>query len=165
MHTEPAVSPGSYKRHRVPAESISHSVWLCHRFGLSLRDVQELMAERRLAVPHETVHQWCRKVGPAYAPAVRRRRPRPGDTWHVDEVQRKRNGRRSWLWRAVDQDGMGLDILVQERRNRTAAETCLRRVVDGCGVPPRVVVTDTRASYPPPSAGCCLGSSTGATSA
>jgi len=124
-------------------------VWLYHRFGVSLRDVQELLAERGVAVTYETIHQWCRKFGPAYAHALRRRRARPGDKWHVDEVQLKMNGRRYWLWRAVDQDGLVLDILVQERRDRTAAETFLRRVLDGCGAPPRVVITDKLASYPP----------------
>jgi putative transposase len=124
-------------------------VWLYHRFGLSLRDVQELLAERGVAVTYETIHQWCRKFGPAYAQAVRRRRPRPGDKWHVDEVQLKMNGRRYWLWRAVDQEGVVLDILVQERRNCTAAERFLRQVLDGCGAQPRVVITDKLASYPP----------------
>jgi putative transposase len=124
-------------------------VWLYHRFGLSLRDVQDLMAERGVAVSYETVRQWCRKFGPAYAQALRRRRPRPGDKWHLDEVQLKMNGRRYWLWRAVDQDGMVLDILVQERRNQQAAEAFLRRLADGCGYQLRVVITDKLASYPP----------------
>jgi putative transposase len=142
----PAVS---YKRHRFPAKVIVHCVWLYHRFGLSLRDVQELTAQRGVAVTYETIHQWCRKFGPAFAAGLKRRRPRPGDKWHVDEVRLKMNRRRYWLWRAVDQEGMVLDILVQERRNRKAAEAFLRRVVDGCGCRPRVVVTDKLASYPP----------------
>ena len=149
MHTAPAIPPVSYKRHRFPAEVISHCVWLYHRFGLSLRDVQELMAERGVAVTYETVHQWCRKFGSMFAAGLRRRRPRPGDKWHVDEVQLKINGRRYWLWRAVDQDGMVLDILGQARRNRQAAERFLRRVLEGCGPAPRVIVTDKLASYPP----------------
>lgn len=94
MYADSAVTPVSYKRHRFPAEIISHCVWLYHRFGVSLRDVQELMAERGVAVTYETVHQWYRKFGPAYAQALRRRRPRPGDKWHVDEVQLKMNGLR-----------------------------------------------------------------------
>jgi putative transposase len=149
VHTDPAVPPVSYKPHRFPAEVISHGVWLYHRFGVRLRDVQELLAERGVAVTYESIHQWCRTVGPTFAAELRRRRPRPGDKWHVDEVQRKMHGRRYWLWRAVDQDGLVLDILVQERRNRTAAERFLRRVVEGCGTRPRVVVTDKLASYPP----------------
>jgi putative transposase len=111
----------TYKRHRFPAAIISHCVWLYHRFGLSLRDVQELMAARGVAVTYETVHQWCRKVGPAFAQALRRRRPPPGDKWHIDEVRLKMNGRRYWLWRAVDQGGTVLDILVQARRSGSCA--------------------------------------------
>ena len=113
--------------------------------------MQELLAERGVAVTYETIHQWCRTFGPTFAAALRRRRPRPGDKWHVDEVQLTMNGRRSWLWRAVDQDGMVLAILVQTRRNQNAAATFLRRVLAGCGTPPRVVSTDTLASYPPAS--------------
>jgi putative transposase len=139
----------SYKRHRFPAEIISQCVWLSHRFGLSLRDVEELLAERGVTLTYETIRLWCRKFGPVFAAGLTRRRPRPADKWHVDDVQLKVNGRRYWLWRAVDQEGMVLDILVQARRNRQAAERFLRRVVDGCGTRPRVVVTDKLASYPP----------------
>ena len=154
MHPPSTPLAISYKRHRFPAEIICHGVWLYHRFGLSLRDVQELLAERGIAVTHETIHQWCRRFGPAHAKALRRRRPRPGDKWHVDEVQLKINGQRHWLWRAVDQQGLVLDILVQARRNRKAAERFLRRVLDGCGSRPRVVVTDKLASYPRPGHKC-----------
>jgi putative transposase len=141
--------PSLYKRHRFPGEIISHAVWLYFRFLLSYRDVEELLAERGIAVSYETVRRWCRKFGPTFADGVRRRRPRPGDKWHLDEVQLKINGQRHWLWRAVDQDGVVLDILVQRRRNQEAAETFLRRVVAGCGYEPRVVITDKLASYPP----------------
>ena len=144
-----AVPPVSYKRHRFPAEVISYCVWLYHRFGVSLRDVQELMAERGVAVTYGTVHQGRRTLGPVFAAGLRRRRPMPGDTWHVDEVQLKINGRRHWLWRAVDQDGLVLDIVVQARRNQEAAEAFLRRVLRGCGRAPRVIVTDKLASSPP----------------
>src|SRR5919197_1556797 len=150
MHPAPTPPPISYKRHRFPAEIISHCVWLYHRFGLSLRDVEELLAERGVAVTYEAIRLWCRKFGPLFAAGVRRRRPRPGDKWHLDEVQLKINGHKHWLWRAVDQEGMVLDILVQRRRNRQAAETFLRRVLDGCGNRrPRVIITDKLASYPP----------------
>src|SRR5215213_8216829 len=138
-----------YKRHRFPGEIISHAVWLYYRFLLSYRDVEELLAERGITVSYETVRRWCRKFGQTFANGLRRRRPRLGDKWHVDEVQLKINGKKHWLWRAVDQDGVVLDILVQERRNQKAAEAFLRRVVDGCGYQPRVVVTDKLASYPP----------------
>jgi putative transposase len=138
-----------YKRHRFPGELISHAVWLYYRFLLSYRDVEELLAERGIAVSYETVRRWCQKFGAAYADGVRRRRPRPGDKGHLDEVQLKSNGRRYGLWRAVDQEGMVLDILVQARRNQEAAEAFLRRLIDGCGYQPRVVVTDKLASSPP----------------
>lgn len=148
IDTPPAATV-SYKRHRFPSEIISHCVWLYHRFGLSLREVEELLAERGVAVTYEAIRLWCRKFGPVFAAGLQRRRPRPGDKWHLDEVQLKINGRKHWLWRAVDQDGLVLDILVQARRNRQAAETFLRRVLAGCGAPPRVVITDKLASYPP----------------
>ena len=138
-----------YRRHRFPGELISHAVWLYYRFLLSYRDVEELLAERGIAVSYETIRRWSRKFGQRFADGVRRRRPRPGDKWHVDELQLKINGRKHWLWRAVDQDGIVLDILVQSRRNQEAAETFFRRVVDGHGYQPRVVITDKLASYPP----------------
>jgi putative transposase len=138
-----------YKRHRFPGEIISHAVWLSYRFLLSYRDVEELLAERGIAVSYETIRRWCRKFGPTFADGLRRRRPRPGDKWHVDEVQVKINGRKHWLWRAVDQEGIVLDILVQPRRNQEAAAAFLRRVVEGNGYQPRVVITDKLASSPP----------------
>src|SRR5262249_57720937 len=116
-----------------PGEIISHAVWLYYRFLLSYRDVQELLAERGIAVSYETIRRWCRKFGPTFADGVRRRRPRPGDKWHLDEVQLKINGRRHWLWRAVGQEGGGVGILVQERRNRAAAGAFLRRLGAGGG--------------------------------
>ena len=106
-----------YKRHRFPGEIISHAVWLYYHFLLSDRDVEELLAERGIAVRYETIRRWCRTFGQCFADGVRRRRPRPGDKWHCDEVQLKSNGHKHWLWRAVDQEGVVLDILVQARRN------------------------------------------------
>ena len=138
-----------YQRHRFPGEIISQAVWLYFRFLLSYRDVEELLAERGISVSYETVRRWCRKFGQTFADGVRRRRPRPGDKWHLDEVQLKINGKKHWLWRAVDQEGIVLDILVQARRNQEAAEAFLRCVVEGCGYQPRVVITDKLASYPP----------------
>ena len=91
-----------YTRHRFSGEVISHAVWLYFRFLLSYRDVEELLAERGIAVSYETVRRWCRKFGQPFADGVRRRRPRPGDKWHIDEVQLRINGRKHWLWRAVD---------------------------------------------------------------
>ncbi len=138
-----------YKRHRFPGEVISHAVWLYYRFLLSYRDVEELLAERGIVVSYETIRRWCHKFGQTYADGLRRRRPRPGDKWHIDEVQLKINGRKHWLWRAVDQQGMVLDILVQQRLNPEAAVAFLRRLVEGHGYAPRVVITDKLASYPP----------------
>ena len=138
-----------YKRHRFPGEIISHAVWLYYRFLLSYRDVEELLAERGIAVPYETIRQWRQKFGQGFADEVRRRRPRAVDKWHLDEMVLKINGQRHYLWRAVDQEGIVLDILVQRRRNQEAAETFLRRLLDGQGYEPRVVITDKRASYPP----------------
>ncbi|MFD3622338.1 IS6 family transposase, partial [Streptomyces sp. NPDC058676] len=103
----------SYKGHRYPVEVISHCVWLYYRFPLSFREVEELMFERGVSVSYETVRRWCGKFGQTYANALRRRQPRPGDKWHLDEVFIKINGEQWYLWRAVDQDGNVLDILVQ----------------------------------------------------
>jgi putative transposase len=107
-----AVAP-SYKGFRHPAEIISHCVWLYHRFTLSFREVEEPMLARGIVVSHGTVRQWCAKFGPRYARQLRRRRPRAGDKWHLDEVYIKINGEWKYLWRAVDQHGQVLDILVQ----------------------------------------------------
>jgi putative transposase len=117
-----------YKGYRYPIEVIGHAVWLYHRFALSLRDVEELMLARGVVVTHETIRSWCAKFGPDYAAQLRRRRPRPGDKWHFDEVFVKINGTTHYLWRAVDQHGNVLDILVQSRRNAVAAKRFFRKV-------------------------------------
>ena len=108
--------PDPHYRHRFPAEIISHTVWLYHVFSLSLRDVELLLAERGVVVSYETVRRWCEKFGESSAKRLRRRRPRPGDKWHLDEVFIRIQGVQHYLWRAVDQDGVVLDILVQPRR-------------------------------------------------
>jgi len=102
-----------YRRHRFPAEIIYHCVWLYFRFCLRYRDVEELMMVRGVFVTYEAIRQWCQKFGQTFANELRRRQPRPGDKWHLDEVFVKINGRPHSLWRAVDQDGIVLDILVQ----------------------------------------------------
>ncbi|MFD7608306.1 IS6 family transposase [Streptomyces mirabilis] len=135
-------APPSYKGHRYPVEVIAHCVWLYHRFPLSYREVEELMLERGVIVSYETVRRCCAKFGQAYASALRRRQPRPGDTWHLDEVFLKINGKRKYLWRAVDADGTVLDILVQNRRDTAAARRLFRRLMKKTGTVPRVVVTD-----------------------
>ena len=109
-------SVSRYHRHHFPSEIISHSVWLYFRFALSFRDVEEMLAMRGVTLSYETIREWCLKFGQAYANGLRRRSPRPGDRWHLDEVFLKINGRLHYLWRAVDQDGDVLDILVQSHR-------------------------------------------------
>jgi len=103
----------SYRGHRFPPEIISHAVWLYHRFCLSFRDVEDLMAERGITVSYETIRQWCRKFGSDYARTLKRRAGRLGDTWFLDELFVTIQGTRQYLWRAVDQDGDVIDILVQ----------------------------------------------------
>ncbi|MFF0110078.1 IS6 family transposase [Streptomyces hirsutus] len=137
----------SYKGHRYPVEVISHCVWLYFRFPLSFREVEELMLQRGVIVSHETVRRWCMKFGQAYANGLRRRRPRPGDKGHLDEVFLKINGERKYLWRAVDADGTVLDILVQNRRDKTAARRFFRKLLKTTCSVPRVVVTDKLRSY------------------
>jgi putative transposase len=142
---EQAAAP-SYKRHRFPPAIIGHAVWLYFRFALSYRDVEELLAERGVIVTYETIRQWCQKFGQTYANEVRRRRPRPGDKWHLDEVFVSSNGVEQYLWRAVDQDGTVRDILVQARRDKAAAVKVLRKLLKGRASVPRVVITDKLAS-------------------
>ena len=134
-----------YKGFRFPAEIISHCVWLYHRFPLSFRDVQELMLERGVDVSYETIRAWCDRFGQQYANELRRRGPRPGD--HLDEVFVQINGAQRYLWRAVDQHGNVLDVLVQSRRNAVAAKKFFRRLLKGLRYVPRVIVTDKLASY------------------
>ena len=110
-----------YAGHRFPAEIIGHVVWLYYRFPLSLRMVEELLAARGILISHETVRQWARKFGQTFANQIRRRLPGAGDKWHLDEVVITIAGKRHWLWRAVDQDGIVLDVLVQSRRDKRAA--------------------------------------------
>ena len=139
----------SYRGYRYPVEIISHAVWLYFRFHLSLRDVEELLAERGVSVTYETIRAWTAKFGPSYAAGLRRRRAHPSDKWHLDEVQLRIKGKRHWLWRAVDKHGVVLDILVQRRRDQYAAEMFLRLVIASTGSEPRVVITDKLFSYSP----------------
>jgi putative transposase len=141
------VGAPSYKGFRFPAEIISHCVWLYHRFSLSFREIEEMMLKRGIVVSHETVRQWCAKFGQTYANGLRRRRARPGDTWHLDEVFIKINGTSHYLWRAVDQHGNVLDILVTSRRDAKAATRFFRKLFKGLQYVPRVLVTDKLGSY------------------
>jgi putative transposase len=142
-----STSPSLYKGFRFPQEIIAHAVWLYFRFSLSYRDVEELLAERGVGVTYETVRQWCLRFGQEYANQLRRRRAKPGDKWHLDEVFLKINGKLHYLWRAVDQDGTVLDILVQSRRNKVAAKKFFRKLLKGCAYAPRVLITDKLGSY------------------
>jgi putative transposase len=141
------LSSPSYAGYRFPAEIISHAVWLYFRFPLSLRNVDELLAARGVIVSHETVRQWALKFGQGFANQIRRRLPQAGDKWHLDEVVVKIAGKKHWLWRAVDQDGTVLDILVQSRRDKQAAKRLLRKLLKKQCRAPRVMITDKLASY------------------
>jgi putative transposase len=111
----------SYRRHRFPPVVIQHAVWLYLRFTLSYRDIKDLLAERGLDISYETVRSWVLKFGPVIARRLRRRRPRPSDRWHLDEMVVRIAGKRMYLWRAVDHEGEVLDMLVQSRRDSRAA--------------------------------------------
>ena len=137
----------SYHGYRFPPQTISHAVWLSHRFGLSFRDVEDLLAQRGVTVTYETIRQWCRTFGPTYARTLRRRRGRMGDTWHLDELFVNIQGRRQYLWRAVDEDGDTIDILVLSRPNRRAALRFFRKLLKGQGCVPRRLITDKLRSY------------------
>src|ERR1700761_1959176 len=139
--------PDPHYRHRFPAEIISHAVWLYHVFSLSLRDVELILAERGVVVSYETVRRWCKKFAAGFADRLRRRRPRPGDKWHMDEVFIRIQGVQHYLWRAVDQDGVVLDILVQARRDAQAAKRFFKRLLTALQYEPRVIVTDKLRSY------------------
>ena len=138
-----------YQRHRFPPEIISHCVWLYYRFSLSFRDVELMMAERGLNLTYESIRYWCLKFGHLYAKQMRNRKVW-GDTWHLDEVFCKINGQLHHLWRAVDQDGQVLDVLVQRNRNKHAADKFFRKLKKQ-GFSPRKIVTDKLASYRSPS--------------
>ncbi len=136
-----------YKHHRFPAEIISHDVWLYYRFCLSYRDVEELLFVRGVTVSYEAIRKWCRKFGQVYAYQWRRRHARPGDKWHLDEVFLSIHGQHHDLWRAVDQDGHVLDILVQRRRDKHAAKKCFCKLLKRLTYVPRVLITDQLKSY------------------
>jgi putative transposase len=136
-----------YARHRFPAEVISHAVWLYFRFPLSLRMVEEMLAAQGILISHETVRQWALKFGQSLAHQIRRCVPAVGDKWHLGEVVISIAGKKHWLWRAVDQHGPVLDILVQSRRDAKAAKRLVRKLLKKQGVAPRVMITDKLASY------------------
>src|SRR6516225_6968572 len=139
--------PSTFPRHRFPAEIISHAVWLYHVFSLSLRDVELILAERGADISCETIRRWCEKFGANFADCLRRRRPRPGDKWHLDEVFIRIQGVQHYLWHAVDQNGVVLDILVQPRRNANAAKRFFKRLLKGLQYVPPVIVARKLRSY------------------
>jgi putative transposase len=134
------------KGFRFPREIIAYAVWAYHRFVLSTADVEDLLAERGVIVSREAVCLWINRFGHHFADCIRRKRPRPNDKWHMDEVVITIRGKKFWLWRAIDADGDVLDILVQTRRNTKAAKRFLSRLVKRFGLP-RVIVTDKLRSY------------------
>jgi len=137
----------SYARHRFPPEIIQYAVWLYFRFPLSFRDIEDLLAERGIDVTYETVRRWCLKFGRAYAASLRRYQPRTDTRWHLDEVFISINSRRMYLWRAVDAEGVVLDVLVQSKQNTKAAMKLMRKLLKRRGISPDVIVTDKLPSY------------------
>jgi transposase-like protein len=139
--------PLTYRRHRFPASIIQHAVWLYLRFTLSYRDVEELLAERGIDVSYETVRRWLLKFGPLIAQRLRQRRPRPSKRWHLDEMVVRIAGQRMYLWRAVDDGGEILDMLVQRRRDTRAALRLMRKLLKKQSFAPKLLVTDKLRSY------------------
>lgn len=148
------VSQPRLKGFRFPRSVISYAVWAYHRFALSLRDVEDLLAERGVIVSYESIRVWCQRFGAQVAASIRRDRPAPTDKWHLDEVVISIRGQKHWLWRADDTNGDVLEILVQSRRNAHAAKRFLRKLVRRWGVP-RVIVTDKLRSYSVAVRGLC----------
>ena len=118
-----------YSGYRFPREIISYAIWAYHRFCLSFRGVEDLLAERGTIVSYESIRQWCEKFGSGYVRRLKRREGRLGDCWHLDEIFLRINGNLQYLWRAVDQDGDVIDILVQPQRDQRAAERFFRRLL------------------------------------
>ena len=139
--------PISFKRHRFSSDVIRYAVWLYFRFTLSVRDVEEMLAQRGLEVSREAVRCWVIKFGPLIAANLRRRWTPPTGRWNLDEMVVKIRGRRMYLWRAVDDESEVLDILVQKRRNKAAALKLLRRLLKNQGIHPETITTDKLASY------------------
>ncbi len=137
----------SFKRHRFSAEVIQYAVWLYFRFTMSLRDVEELLAQRGIDVSYETIRCWTIKFGPQIARNLKRRRPPPTPRWHLDEMVSNIGGRRFYIWRAVDDEGEVLDHVVQKERDTAAASTRLGRLLRNQRVSPTSITTDGLRSY------------------
>ena len=136
-----------YKRHRFPPEIIQYAVWLYHRFSLSHRDIEDLLAGRGIDVSYESIRLWCNKFGPQYARRLKRRHQGFGDTFFIDEVFVKIRGKQQYLWRAVDQDGEVVDVFLQARRDGKAAKRFFQRLLKSHRKEPRKIVTDKLRSY------------------
>lgn len=131
----------SYKRYRFPPQIIAHAVWLYVRFNLSLREVEEMLLERGIDVSYETIRRWTARFAPQIARNLRRWQGRPGDIWHLDEVEVKITGRSFWLWRAIDQYGVVLDEILQSRRDKRAAKRLLVKLTKWYGFVPKRIIT------------------------
>ena len=136
-----------YSRHRFHPDIIRRAVWMYFRFSLSFRDVEELMIDRGIDVSYETIRRWVEKFGSQYAKRIRSRSENPSPVWHLDEVYTKINGKMVYLWRAVDDEGTVLDIVIQRRRNTHAAMRLLRKLLRNQGIKPTLIVTDRLGSY------------------
>jgi putative transposase len=137
----------TYKRHRFPPEIISYAVWLYYRFNLSHRDIEDLLAERGITVSHESIRLWCIKFGAIYTRRLKRKHRGYGDTFYIDEVSIKINGKQHYLWRAVDQDGEVVDFYLQAKRDGAAAKRFFKRLLRSHGGEPRKIVTDKLRSH------------------
>jgi putative transposase len=137
----------NYAGYRFPPEIIHQAIWLYLRFTLSFRDVEDLLAERGISLSYETVRRWVNHFGPMIAADLRKRRPKPGTIWHLDEAYLKIDGQMVYLWRAVDAEGEVLDVLVQSKRNKHAALKLMRKLLKKYGFVPDRMITDHLRSY------------------
>jgi putative transposase len=140
-------STNLYKRHRFPSEIIQYAVWLYHRFNMSHRDIEDLLAERGIEVNYESIRLWCNKFGPYYAQRLKRKHRGYGDTFYIDEVFVRIRGQQKYLWRAVDQDGEVVDVFLQSRRHGASAKRFFKHLLRNHGNEPRKIVTDKLKSY------------------
>ena len=136
-----------YKRHRFSPDIIQYAVWLYYRFNLSHRDIEDLLAERSVIVSREAIRLWCNKFGLHYAKRLKRRHQGFGDTFYIDEVFVKIDGKQQYLWRAVDQDGEVVDVFLQTRRDAKAAKRFFKRLLNSHQGETRKIVTDKLKSY------------------
>jgi putative transposase len=136
-----------YKRYRFPSEIIQYAVWVYHRFNLNHRDIEDLLAERGISVSYDSIRPWCNKFGPQYVKRLKYRHQGFGDTFYIDEVLVKIDGKQQYLWRAVDQDGEVVDVFLQARRDGAAAKRFFKRLLKNHDGEPRKIVTDKLRSY------------------